>query len=379
MTPVLETLASLISINSINPEWNGPGEAKVADFVSDFFANIGVEVERDEILPGRENVMIHLAGKDSNRSIVLEAHMDTVSVAGMTISPFEPETESGKMYGRGSCDTKAGLAGMMHAVRAVAEQGAAPPVDVYLAAVIDEEHAFRGVLGAIDWFSKRGILPEAAVVAEPTELRLVRANKGCLRWKIETVGISAHSSKPHLGKNAISTMAEVIRRLDSYHASLVAESHPLLGTPTASVGLIEGGDQVNFVPEHCIIHLDRRLLPGECSDELMEEYRRLLIDCGDCEVVIHPPDISDEAMETPESAEVVRVGSDVLSQMEPNSEPCGVPFGCDVTKLSRAGTPGIIFGPGSIDQAHGAVEYVDTNEVELAFAFYRDFLMNYGA
>jgi acetylornithine deacetylase len=121
------------------------------------------------------------------------------------------------------------------------------------------------------------------------------------------------------------------------------------------------------------------MLPGEKSDDLLEEYRRILSDCGDCEVIVHPAEISDEAMETPESELVVKVGSDVLSGMGLNSEPCGVPFGCDVTKLSRAGTPGVIFGPGSIDQAHGAVEYVDTNEVELAFAFYRDFLLNYGA
>jgi acetylornithine deacetylase len=379
MSPVLKTLASLVSINSINPEWGGPGEGAVADFVEAFFADLDVEVDRHEILTERENVMIRLQGIDSRRAVVLEAHMDTVSVDGMTIPPFDPTVEDGKMYGRGSCDTKAGLAGMMHAIRAIAESGAPPPVDVYLASVIDEEYAFRGVLGAIDWFSNRTILPEAAVVTEPTEMRLVRANKGCLRWKIETVGVSAHSSKPHLGKNAITAMAEVIGRLDEYHTSLQVRSHPLLGSPTACVGVIEGGDQVNFVPERCTISLDRRMLPGEKSDDLLEEYRRIFSDCGDCEVIVHPAEISDEAMETAESELVVKVGSDVLSGMGLNSEPCGVPFGCDVTKLSRAGTPGVIFGPGSIDQAHGAVEYVDTNEVELAFAFYRDFLLNYGA
>src|SRR6056300_1581517 len=164
MSPVLKTLASLISINSINPEWGGPGEGAVADFVEAFFADLDVEVDRHEILTGRENVMIRLQGIDSSRAVVLEAHMDTVSVDGMTIPPFDPTVEDGKMYGRGSCDTKAGLAGMMHAIRAIAESGAPPPVDVYLASVIDEEYAFRGVLGVIDWFSNRTVLPEAAVV-----------------------------------------------------------------------------------------------------------------------------------------------------------------------------------------------------------------------
>tara|TARA_R110002096_G_scaffold310126_10_gene504726 strand:- start:9847 stop:10983 length:1137 start_codon:yes stop_codon:yes gene_type:complete len=377
MTPVLETLSSLISINSVNPEWGGPGEAEAGDFVEAFFDGSGLEVAIDEVLPGRSNRMIRLPGRDHNRAVLLEAHLDTVSVSGMTIEPFSPVIEDGLLYGRGSCDTKAGLAAMMHAVRSFSENGTQPPCDVYLAAVVDEEHAFRGALAAIEWFQKRNIQLEGAVVAEPTEFRLVRANKGVLRWRIETKGVSAHSSKPHLGTNAITTMAEVIRRLDQFHQSLEKDEHPLLGPATGSIGLIEGGQQINFVPSSCIISLDRRLLPGQQSDAILEEYRVLLSDMGD-EVIVHPADLSDEAMETPESASVVQVGRQVLHELDKNSEPCGVPFGCDVTKFSRAGIPGIIFGPGSIDQAHGAVEFVDVNEVELAFDFYRRFLVNFG-
>lgn len=378
MPSVLETLASLVSINSINPEWGGPGEGEVADFVERFFSGGGVEVSRDEILPGRENVMVRLAGSDSSRAIVLEAHMDTVSVDGMSIDPFDPRMEEGRMYGRGSCDVKAGLASMMHAVREVSESGNSPPCDVYLAAVVDEEHVYRGVLGALEWFRSRGIQPESAVVAEPTELRLVRANKGVLRWKIETRGVAAHSSKPHLGENAISLMAEVIRRLDSHHDSLGDHEHPLLGPGTGSIGVIKGGGQVNFVPDRCSILLDRRLLPGESGLEIIASYRALLHDLGES-VVVHDPDLLDEAMETPEGSLVVESARAVLEAMGRDSTPAGVPFGCDVTKFSRAGTPGIIFGPGSIDQAHGAVEFVDVKQVELAFDFYRRFLLNYGS
>lgn len=377
MPTVLETLASLVAINSINPEWGGPGESAVADFVESFFADSDVAVTRDEVLPGRENVMVHLAGKDSSRSIVLESHMDTVSVDGMTIDPFAPEIKEGLLYGRGSCDTKAGLAGMMHAIKALADSGERPPCDVYLAAVVDEEHAFRGVLAAIEWFRKQGVKPDCAVVSEPTELRLVRANKGVLRWRIETRGVSAHSSKPHLGKSAIVAMAEVIQRLEAFHESFTGQEHPLLGPPTCCIGLIEGGDQINFVPERCVISLDRRMLPGEKGEALLREYRDLLSDLKTCEVTVHPADLMDEAMETPGSESVVVTGSALLQEMGLKPEPCGVPFGCDVTKFSRAGIPGVIFGPGSIDQAHGAVEYVDVNEVELAFDFYRRFLLNY--
>lgn len=378
MSDVIQTLADLVSIDSINPEWGGPGEAAVADYVSSFFSGMEVEVDRDEILPGRENVMVRLPGRDRKRCVVLEAHMDTVSVDGMTIAPFDPRIEDGLLYGRGSCDTKAGLAGMMHAVGSLAEGGEAPPCDVVLAAVVDEEHAFRGVLGAIEWFRRNGTMPEAAVVSEPTRLRLVRANKGVLRWRITAHGVAAHSSKPHLGRNAITLMAGVIRRLEEYHGTLGVREHPLLGPPTCSIGLIEGGEQINFVPSSCVISLDRRLLPGEGAEAVLDEYREVLADFGD-EVEVGPADLADEAMETPESETVVAEARGILEEMDLDPEPCGVPFGCDVTKFSRAGIPGVILGPGNIDQAHGAVEYVDVNEVDLAFAFYRRFLLNYGA
>jgi len=375
MEPLIETLSELISINSINPEWGGPGESGVADFVETFLENAEIESWREEVLPGRSNVMGRIAGKDSNRAVLLEAHMDTVSVAGMTIPPFSPEVLDGKLYGRGSCDTKAGLAGMMHALAAVEK----PPCDVYLLAVIDEEHAFRGVLGALDWLEKRGVKAEAAIVAEPTELKVIRCNKGVLRWQIETRGIVAHSSKPHLGRNAIATMARVIVELEKFHEVLADRTHPLVGAATCNIGLIKGGAQVNFVPEECVITLDRRMLPRETAKSVISEYEEVLRDFPDDEVIIHPPMLSDEAMEIAADSPVTLCASSVLSAMGLDAEPRGVPFGCDCTKLSRAGIPSLIFGPGSIDQAHTAAEFVDIDHVELAFDFYRRFLLEYGA
>src|SRR6056297_1427924 len=153
MTTLIETLGELVSIDSVNPEWGGPGEEAVADYVNAFFAKNGIESWAHEVLPGRSNVIGRVRGSDSSRAVLLEAHMDTVSAADMTIPPFSPGIRDGKLFGRGSCDTKAGLAGMMHALAAVEN----PPCDVYLLAVIDEEHAFRGVLGALDWLEERGV------------------------------------------------------------------------------------------------------------------------------------------------------------------------------------------------------------------------------
>ncbi|MCB1061926.1 MAG: M20/M25/M40 family metallo-hydrolase, partial [Verrucomicrobiae bacterium] len=255
---LIDTLSDLIRINSINPEWNGPGEREVADFVRAFFLDAGIAVIEDEVLPNRPNLMVRLPGRDRSRSVMLEVHLDTVSVADMTIPPFEPELRDGLLYGRGACDDKAGLAAMMHAVRDIHESGELPPCDVIFAAVIDEEHHYRGVTRLIEWLRESGEpLPLAAVVAEPTQLRVTRANKGVLRWRIATRGKSAHSSKPHLGVNAIVHMAAVIQALESDQTRLADDVHPLLGPATCSIGLIDGGAQVNFVPEHCRITLDR--------------------------------------------------------------------------------------------------------------------------
>ena len=378
MSSVASTLSDLVSINSVNPEWGGPGEGEVADYIVDFFESSKIDVERDKILEDRENVIAKIEGESCDSPILLEAHMDTVSVDGMTISPFDPVVKDGKLFGRGSCDTKAALSGMMCAVASLGKGKKRPPRDVIFAAVIDEEHAFRGVLGAIEWLKRNRIMPSAAVVAEPTELRLVRANKGVLRWRIETRGKAAHSSKPHLGENAIVRMSEVIAELESIHRKLGATIHPLLGSGTCSTTMISGGEQVNFVPSHCQIHLDRRLLPGESVSEILDGYRKVFSKFPEGSVVVHEPDLADEAMETPATSAVVEVGSVVLKDMNMEPEPCGVPFGCDVTKLSRFGIPGVIFGPGSIDQAHADVEWVDLNQVELAFDFYRRFLLNWG-
>jgi len=213
-------------------------------------------------------------------------------------------------------------------------------------------------------------------------MRVIGANKGVLRWRIATRGVSAHSSKPHLGVNAIVAMATVIQALVEDEQRLAGLTHPLVGQATCSIGIIEGGAQVNFVPEHCRITLDRRMLPGETAAGVLAACEAVLDRVRAVhpavEVMIEPPYLTDEAMETPADAGVVVVASRVLASLGLDPEPAGVPFGCDVTKLSRAGIPGVIFGPGSIDRAHGAVEYVEIDQVEKALDFYRRFLLEFG-
>lgn len=372
MSPVLQTLSDLVRINSINSSYEGgPGEAEAAAYVRKFFEQRGIEVWEQEVFPGRNNVIARIPGRDSTRRIVFEAHMDTVSIKGMTIDPFDPVVRDGKMHGRGSVDDKAGLAAMMHAVADIHASGELPPCEVWMAAVVDEEYSFRGVVKLCD-----GLKADAAVVAEPTEFRCVIASKGVLRWRIKTKGRAAHSSKPHLGINAITAMARVVLALNEDHARMQPAAHPLLGPGTCNVGVIHGGVQVNFVPDEAVIEIDRRLLPGEEVPQVLAHYQVLL----DALMKQHPevvaemeePMLQDWAFQTEAGEPLVQLARTLLGEMGRNDEVCGVPFGSDASKFSRMGIPTILFGPGSIDQAHAAVEYVECAEVEKALAFYTE-------
>jgi len=266
----------------------------------------------------------------------------------------------------------------MHAVATLAEGKLVPPCEVWFAAVTDEEYAFGGVRKL-----REGLKAEAAVVAEPTSLRAVIAHKGVLRWGIVARGKAAHSSKPHLGVNAISHMARIVLALENDQAYLAARSHPLLGARTCNVGVIAGGVQVNFVPDSCRIELDRRMLPGETFPEVLAHYQSL-IDGVKCEVpeldvTMEVPRMQDEALETSPDSAAARCAQAVLQDLGLNPELCGVPYGSDASKLASIGIPSLVFGPGSIDQAHAAVEYVELAQVERAAEFYRNFLLRFGA
>ncbi len=377
-SPVAATLAQLVQINSVNSSYEGgPGEGEIAAWIEQYFQKRGIEVWRQDVFPGRPNVIARLPGQNSERRVILEAHTDTVSVQGMTIPPFEARIADGRLYGRGSCDTKAGLAAMMEAVASLHAEKITPPCEVWLAAVVDEEYSYRGVVKLCE-----GLTGHAALVAEPTGLRAVIASKGVLRWRIHVRGKAAHSSKPHLGINAINHMARVILALEQDHQKLAQISHPLLGPATCNVGVIQGGVQVNFVPDTCVIELDRRLLPGEKTGAVLAHYQQILDQLKsvhpDLDVWMEdPPLLTDEALETSAEADAARTASAVLTSMGLNGSLCGVPFGSDASKLSRQGIPSLVIGPGSIDRAHAAVEYVELDQVERAVEFYRNFILRF--
>lgn len=369
--PVLELLAELVRIPSVNLAYeDGRSEADVVNFLAEYFRRHSIETWQQEALPGRPNLIARLSGKNSERRLMFEAHTDTVSAGGMSIPPFTPVISEGRLYGRGSCDTKAGLAAMVHAAVSLKLEGAVPPCDVLVVAAADEEHSFAGVRRLLE--TERA---SAVVVSEPTDMRIASASKGVLRWKIHCRGKAAHSAKPYLGINAIANMARAILLLEEENAHLRSAPHLLLGPATLNVGVIEGGRQVNIVPDLCTAAVDRRLLPGESIPTVLEHYKNLFP--PELDVLFEPPMLEDEAFETLATSEIVQCSHSVAKRLGLNPEPIGVPFGTDASKFSRAGISSIIWGPGSIDQAHTAAEYVDCGEVEKAAEFYRELMLTF--
>lgn len=377
LPPVIETLADLIRINSVNPNYDGGvPEEQIARYIEDFFQRRGIETWRQTVFPRRDNVIARIPGRDPNRRVIFEAHMDTVSVVDMSIDPFEPTVSSGRMYGRGSADTKGPMAAMMHALASLAEDEITPPCDIWFAAAIDEEFSYRGVVALCD-----GLEADAAIVAEPTSLQPVIASKGVVRWKIETTGKSAHSSKPHLGSNAIEQMARVITAIRDDSDRLAGATHRLLGPATCNIGVIRGGVQINFVPASCEIEIDRRTLPGESTDGVLAHYQGLLDRLAEqhpeIQAVMHPPLLTDVPLETDPDSSAVQCMISILAEMKLASTPVGVPFGSDASKFGQLGIPSMILGPGSIDQAHAADEYIECDQVPVAQEIYRRFMIEF--
>ncbi|MGO8702381.1 MAG: M20 family metallopeptidase [Candidatus Brocadiia bacterium] len=380
---VTELLSRLIACPSVNPNnrpFSGPpyGEERMARLLSDLLGGWGAEVSVREVLPGRFNFVARFKGKKPHPSLMLEAHSDTVEVADMSIPPFEPRIVGGRMYGRGACDDKGPMAAMLLGLRAVLDEDGGLPADVYFAATCNEERGAAGARGLM----AEGLRPDAALVAEPTNLEIVDAHKGVVRWRIQTHGVATHSSAPESGVNAISAMGRVIERIAGPLAgSLAKKRHPRLGSPTVCVGTIRGGTQVNVVPAQCEIEVDRRLLPDETAERATADLVRELEDLKGSsagfeysleEIEQYPP--LEEDPKGPIASAVAAACEKALGR----ATFAAAPWGADSGVFKSAGIPCVLFGPGSIRQAHTRDEFVELEQVAHAIGVYAEVIRRFG-
>lgn len=372
---VVELCRRMVGAASVNPQDNNCleepyGESRMAALVAQWLQDAKLEPQLQEVSPGRENVLAVAQGKDTSKTLLLCGHMDTVDVQDMTIDPFDPQIRDGRIYGRGACDDKGPLAALMIAFRDRVQQGDLP-CNLVLLASCGEEYELNG---ARYWAQHCSGDLAGIVIAEPTRLDVVVAHKGVARVHLVTRGKSAHSSIPKLGQNAIYIMGRALPVVEKFGKELAARpAHPLLNTETLSVTMIQGGQQINVIPDRCTANVDWRILPGrqpeQCRKELAAALQEQLKEPVEVEMIN-----AYESMETsaqhPLVSALLRAGDKATGKCRPIS----VGYATDASAFTHLGIPTPIFGPGDGCQAHTQDEYIDIEHLEKGVAAYREFL-----
>ncbi|HET8912517.1 MAG TPA: ArgE/DapE family deacylase [Ktedonobacteraceae bacterium] len=359
-------LQELVAINSVNPSLvpGAEGEEALARFIADWLRARGLEVYlEDTILAGRPNVVAIARGSGGGRSLLLNAHMDTVGMEGME-HPGESRIHAGKLYGRGALDTKGGLAAFMLA--AVDAQRRPLRGDVILAAVADEEYASRGTEGLVSRWPA-----DAAIVTEPTGLCLTTTHKGFVWFEIETQGFAAHGSEAEIGIDAIAKMGKVLVALDRL-ATQLAESqpHPLLGTGSIHASLIQGGQELSSYPARCLLSIERRTIPGESVSSVRDELQRILktirVQDSSFQATLRTTFVREPLEGSPDSPIVKTLHRNVQKVLGHEPKYTGSSGWMDAALLAAAGIPTVVFGPDG-EGLHGAVEWVDLESVQYCY------------
>jgi acetylornithine deacetylase len=347
-------IADLVRIESVNPSLDpsGSGESAIAEFVAAWMRDTGLEVAHQETAPGRPNVIGIRRGTGGGRSLMLNAHMDTVSIGGRA-EPLSGRVEGNRLYGRGSYDMKASLAAAMLAVGDLGDDRLRG--DVIVTAVADEEYASIGTQAIV-----REYTADACVIAESSDTEICVAHKGFVWAEIETRGKAAHGSLPDEGVDAIALMGPILTGIGELDRRLRAgEQHPLLKTGSIHASLIEGGTELSTYPDRCRVQIERRTIPGE-TDEIVEQQLQELI--GDrAELTMG---ICRQPFEVGRDVELVQALQGVVTKrLGMPAEFVGWGGWMDSALTSAAGIPTVVFGPTG-EGAHADVEWVDLDSVQ---------------
>jgi len=357
---------ALVQIDSRNPTLSadGPGERNVAVALGRVLEEWGFSVEVGD--SDRPNLIARV-GPASAPAIMFAGHLDTVGVEGMTHDPFSADITSGRLYGRGSCDMKSGLAAMCVAAFTASQRaGKNANRQIIIAAVTDEEYESLGMRAMLD----SGVRAEYAILTEPTRLAICPAHRGFVWSEIEFTGRAAHGSRWDIGVDAIRHAGLVLSEIDELDANeLQNPKHPLLGRGSIHASTIVGGIGMSTYPDKCILRVERRTIPGESADASLNELRAI------CDRVrTRRPELdatvrliaAQEPSDVDVDAPVVRVLGKALqgAKIEPRIE--GLSAWTDAALLNAAGIPAVCFGPGDIALAHAAEEFVPIDEIETA-------------
>jgi acetylornithine deacetylase len=354
------TLADLVRINSINPEFSAgdTSEQAIAEHVAGLLSDIGCEVHLHEAAPGRVSTVGRLRGKGGGRSLMLYGHLDTVGVGGMA-DPFGAQVRDGRLYGRGAYDMKGGVAACLAAAKALVDAGASLAGDLLVVTPADEEVASIGMQQVLEHHTADG-----AIVTEPTALELCLAHKGFSWIEVETVGRAAHGSNFADGIDANMRMGRVLAELELVEKEMSRRRpHALVGPPSLHAAMLHGGDGPSIYASRCRLTVERRTIPGETGDQALAEVSEItdrLAQADDTFQAAVRTRLNREPFEVSPDAAIVRVVSEATRAVL-GREPAQVgksPW-MDAALLAAAGVETVVMG------ATGAGAHADEEWVEL--------------
>ncbi|MDA4112391.1 MAG: M20 family metallopeptidase [Thaumarchaeota archaeon] len=382
-------LADLVAINSVNPGTSSEskGEFEISEFIRETLSKLGFVVETQEVESRRQNVIAKLRFSrktKSSRSLMFNCHMDTVPVTGMSIDPLKPVVKNGFLYGRGSADTKGGIAATITSGAQLLEEDPKDQVgELLLTFVVGEEYLSEGTAKLVEKYTA-----DAAIVCEPTDLSLGLAHKGITRFLVEIFGKPAHGGVPELGVDAIEKAGKLAVSLNGdLRTSLQRKKHRLAGSPTIHNSIIEGGSLAwNVVPDYCKLGVERRTIPGESAESLVRELKSQIEKIRSFE--------SDDAqrsfrykisktferlpLETKATELIAQTLLTATSQVLGDTKIAGMPFWTDAAFLSqRGGIPSVVIGPGRVDEAHTKDEKVELAKVYCSVDIFKKTIENF--
>jgi succinyl-diaminopimelate desuccinylase len=353
----------LLRIDTVNPPGN---EQDCARRIGALLQQWGYQVRFHDFAPGRTNVIASLGGVEARPPLCLTGHIDTVPVgaAAWTHDPFAGETDGDRLYGRGSTDMKAGVAGMLIAARNLA-QHLPGTAGIRLVLTAAEE---GGCVGSRHLAEMPGLLGHvgALVVGEPTSNYPHVGHKGSVKFWAKFRGVAAHGSMPELGVNAIYKAAAAIERLAAFDFAI--RPHPVMGAPTLNVSIMHAGNTINSVPDEAVIGVDVRSVAGLDHAEVMQRLRTLLGDDVELEVFQDAPAVWTE----PETEWVQRVFGICARTLGEQPEPRTMSYNTDAGNLLKVyrGAPTVVLGPGDAAMAHQRDEYCRISKIRESVAIY---------
>ena len=351
------------------------GELAAAEIISAELSRFAIESRIESWDKTRANITAHVKSSGQKGALLFASHLDVVPAgdANWSNPPFTAVESDGRIYGRGSADMKGGIAAIVTAISRIVDAGTKLHGDIILLGAAGEE---TDSCGARRFVRDPATLPglAGAVITEPTDFKIITAHRGIFWLKVQTFGRSAHSSTPHLGVNAITSMRAVLNELQNF--KIPFEPHKLLGQCSMSINTIAGGEAMNIVPDNCKIQVDIRTVPGQNEQDIIDDLKKIFAELKqknpqfDAAVSIIR---QVGALETDSGCDFVKAFCSAVGI----NETTAVGFTTDGPYFASLGVPVVIFGPGKPNLAHQPDEYIDISDVEKGVEYYKNIILKF--